>query len=220
ARVWRTAARRSTRTPPIGTCGTSTLIPSAPSARSPQALMAPAHGFSRGWRSFSSTTTRSGATPCALTRWSAVLVPAGPPPTIATSNRDVPGDATPVTRRSGRARRRAAAGAGSPDRAGASPTADPPPEGRSEGLAERVGPATLEQEPVPGLRPLEDGGLAQRPQGRARRGAPGGAEERVDGPARRLVGGLHGRQVGMGADVVGGQEQVLDLGPGLGPVGQ
>ena len=54
--------------------------------------------------------------------------------------------------------------------------------------------------------------LAQLPHAARLGVGAAGLEDRVDGAARRLVGGLHRRQVGVGLHVVRGQEQVLDLG--------
>ncbi len=63
------------------------------------------------------------------------------------------------------------------------------------------------------------GGSAQRPHAAARRGGACRVEDRVDRTARRLVGALHRRQVRVGADVVGGEQQIRDPGPRLRPVG-
>ena len=72
----RRASRRTARRP--------ARRPTA-SVSTPSWLTAPAHGLSRGKRALSRMTIRSGRMPSDRTRCSAVLEPAGPPPTIATS---------------------------------------------------------------------------------------------------------------------------------------
>src|SRR6478609_1755985 len=94
----------------------------------------------------------------------------------------------------------------------------------AQALQERLGDLDRRQRPVRGpedpvdhpvglARELERHAawLAQLPHA-ARLGIrAAGLQDRVDGSARRLVGGLHRRQVGVGLGVVRSQEQVLHL---------
>ena len=85
ASVSPTTSPMMTRTPRIGAAGTVGTIPIASSTSSPSWLTAPAHGLSRGNFALSTIRIRAGSTPSLRTKWSAVLEPAGPPPTIAIS---------------------------------------------------------------------------------------------------------------------------------------
>ena len=105
--------------------------------------------------------------------------------------------------------------------------ANGPPE-RGEGGSLELPVAEADQ--LPGRPPEREEDPVKRPQrgeylrlGVAPGAAPGlrGAarrEDPVDGPPRRLVRALHRRQVGVGANVVGGEHEVLDRGRRLGAV--
>ena len=88
---------------------------------------------------------------------------------------------------------------------------------RAQQREERMGEPELQALPVEGLRRREGGGLLQWPDRTPGRGPSAVLENAVDCPARGLVGALHGRDVGVGPHVVGGEEEVLDPGAGLRP---
>ena len=81
-----------------------------------------------------------------------------------------------------------------------------------------MGLAQSEPDAVDFLKGPEEFGFGERPNLRRRRRGTSCEQEAIDGSAGGFVGAFHGREIGVGADVVRGEEQVEDFDLGFGTV--